>query len=335
MTTPISSGDSRAITSERCFPEAGGARGGSSSIISLTRLHLQFILVFKFHHPFIFESCIATTLPDTTIPTHAQVILSTSRSRVWLMHLSESPRHCVFGVDIAFAVVFGGFLSFGHQRKLLVASLFKRAFQDPAFTPTQPFVAQELAKAESPCKIVSGSWQRDQWTRCTLAISSRKLPTNDCKMGLSVRSDASVASRVVSLWKIPKPWHPTCWWWWCPAIALSKTTAVFQSLRYGGALDVHSTQSAGDNQSMQCLWSSEVLSGGCATCEIGKGHSQPCDQTCTEDSRSSSSPSWYWRAGILQKAAQSLADDAQKCDCLGRHCSYGLSGTKDCSNEAA
>ena len=70
------------------------------------------------------------------------------------MQLSESPRHCVFGVDIAFAVVFGGFLSFGDQRKFLVASLFKRAFQDPAFTPTQPFVAQELAKAESPCKIV-------------------------------------------------------------------------------------------------------------------------------------------------------------------------------------
>ena len=140
------------------------------------------------------------------------------------MHLSESPRHCVFGVDIAFAVVFGGFLSFGDQRKLLVASLFKSAFQDPAFTPTQPFVAQELAKAESPCKIVSGSWQRDQWTLCTLAISSRKLPTNDCKMGLSVRSDASVASRVVFLWNIPKPWHPTCWWWWWwPAIALSQT----------------------------------------------------------------------------------------------------------------
>ena len=71
------------------------------------------------------------------------------------MQLSESTRHCVFGVDIAFAVVFGGFLSFGDQRKLLVASLFKRANQDPAFTPTQPFVAQELAKAESPCKIVS------------------------------------------------------------------------------------------------------------------------------------------------------------------------------------
>ena len=64
------------------------------------------------------------------------------------MQLSESSRHCVFGVDIAFAVVFGGFLSFGDQRKFLVASLFKRAFQDPAFTPTQPFVAQELAKAE-------------------------------------------------------------------------------------------------------------------------------------------------------------------------------------------
>ena len=112
-----------------------------------------------------------------------------------------------FGVDIAFAVVFGGFLSFGDRRKLLLASLFKRAFQDPAFTPTQPFVAQELAKAESPCKIVSGSWQRDLWTRCTLAISSRKLPTNDCKMGLSVRSDASVASRVVFLWKVPMPWQ--------------------------------------------------------------------------------------------------------------------------------
>ena len=77
------------------------------------------------------------------------------------MQQSESPRYCVFGVDIAFAVVFGGFLSFGDQRKLLVASLFKRADQDPAFTPTQPFVAQELAKAESPCKVVSGSWQRD------------------------------------------------------------------------------------------------------------------------------------------------------------------------------
>ena len=77
------------------------------------------------------------------------------------MHLTESPRHCVFGVDIAFAVLFDGFLSFGDQRKLLVASLFKREFQDPAFTPTQPFVAQELAKAESPRKIVSGSWQRD------------------------------------------------------------------------------------------------------------------------------------------------------------------------------
>ena len=49
------------------------------------------------------------------------------------MQLSESPRHCVFGDDIAFAVVFGGFLSFGDQRKLLVASLFKRAFQDPAW----------------------------------------------------------------------------------------------------------------------------------------------------------------------------------------------------------
>ena len=44
------------------------------------------------------------------------------------MQLSDSPRHCVFGVDIAFAVVFGGCLSFGDQRKLLVASLFKRAF---------------------------------------------------------------------------------------------------------------------------------------------------------------------------------------------------------------
>ena len=75
------------------------------------------------------------------------------------MHLSESPRHCVFGVDIAFAVVFGGFLSFGDQRKFLVASL--RVFQDTVLTPTQPFVAQELAKAESPCKTVSGSWQRD------------------------------------------------------------------------------------------------------------------------------------------------------------------------------
>ena len=154
-------------------------------------------------------------------------------------------------------------------------------------------------------------------------------------MGLSERSDASVALRVVFLWKVPRPWHPTCWWWWWPAIALSQTTAVFQSLKYGGALDVHSMQSGGDDQCMQCLWSSDVLSCGCAACKIGEGHSQPCDQTCTEDSRSSSSPTWYWRAGILQEAAQSLADDAQKCDCLGRHCSYGLSGTKDCSNEAA
>ena len=77
------------------------------------------------------------------------------------MQQSESPRHCVFGVDIAFAVVFGGFLSFADQRKLLVASLLQRADQNPALTPTQPFVAQELAKAASPCKIVSGSWQRD------------------------------------------------------------------------------------------------------------------------------------------------------------------------------
>ena len=77
------------------------------------------------------------------------------------MHLSESPRHCDFGVDIAFAAVFGGFLSFGDQRKLLVASLFKRVLQDFAFLVIQPFMAQELAKAESPCKVVSGSWQRD------------------------------------------------------------------------------------------------------------------------------------------------------------------------------
>ena len=39
------------------------------------------------------------------------------------------------------------------------------------------------------------------------------------------------------------------------------------------------------------------------------------------------------RRGVLQEAAQGLADDAQKCDCPARHCSYGLSGTKDCPNE--
>ena len=129
-------------------------------------------------------------------------------------------------------------------------------------------------------------------------------------MGLSVRSDASVAARVVFLWKVPKPWHPTCWWWWWwPAIALSQTTAVFQSLRYGGALDVHSVQSGGDDQCLQCLWSSEVLSCGCATCKIGEGHSQPCDQTCTEDSRSSSSPTWYWHKKQL-KALQTMRKNA-------------------------
>ena len=77
------------------------------------------------------------------------------------MRQSENPRHCVFGVDVAFAVVFGDFLSFADQRKLLVASSFRRADQNPALTPTQSFVAQELAKATSPCKIVSGTWQRD------------------------------------------------------------------------------------------------------------------------------------------------------------------------------
>ena len=77
------------------------------------------------------------------------------------MRQSENPRHCVCGVDIAFAVVFGDFLSFADQRKLLVASSFQRVELNPALTPTQPFVAQELAKASSPCKIVSGTWQRD------------------------------------------------------------------------------------------------------------------------------------------------------------------------------
>ena len=77
------------------------------------------------------------------------------------MRQSENPRHCVFGVDVAFAVVFGDFLSFADQRKLLVALSFRRADQNPALTPTQSFVAQELAKATSPCKIVSGTWQRD------------------------------------------------------------------------------------------------------------------------------------------------------------------------------
>ena len=43
------------------------------------------------------------------------------------MRQSENPRHCVFGVDVAFAVVFGDFLSFADQRKLLVASSFRRA----------------------------------------------------------------------------------------------------------------------------------------------------------------------------------------------------------------
>ena len=86
---------------------------------------------------------------------------SSSSSRVWLMHLSESPRHCVFGVDIAFAVVFGGFLSFGDQLKFLVASLFKRVFQDPVLTPTQPLqdclwlVAKGLVDKLHACDLIT------------------------------------------------------------------------------------------------------------------------------------------------------------------------------------
>ena len=45
----------------KMFPRNRGAGGGSSSIISLTRLHVQFILVFKLHHPLIFDNGIATT----------------------------------------------------------------------------------------------------------------------------------------------------------------------------------------------------------------------------------------------------------------------------------
>ena len=153
-------------------------------------------------------------------------------------------------------------------------------------------------------------------------------------MGLSVRSDASIASRLVLLWQVPKPRHPARWWWWS-AIALSQTTEVLQSPGHGGALVVHCVQSGGDDQCVQSLWSSQVLSCGCAAREAGEGHSQPCDQACSQDSRSTACPTWCWLAGVLQEATQGLADDAQKRDCPARHCSYGLSGTKDCPNEAA
>ena len=106
------------------------------------------------------------------------------------MRQGENPRHCVFGVDIAFAVVFGGFLSFPDQRKLLVASSFQRADQNPALTPTLPFVAQELAKATSPCKT-NCLW-RGHVARLLLHHAS--CPPMTAKwVGLSVRSDASIA----------------------------------------------------------------------------------------------------------------------------------------------
>ena len=94
-----------------------GSRSHEKGVCSVhvVSLHLAFSTLM-FHSP-------SLLFPDG----HFDDIIQTFTSRVWLMRQSENPRHCVFGVDIAFAVVFGDFLSFADQRKLLVASSFQRA----------------------------------------------------------------------------------------------------------------------------------------------------------------------------------------------------------------
>ena len=70
--------------------------------------------------------------------------------------------------------------------------------------------------------------------------------------------------------------------------------------------------------------SQEVTTNACTVCglrksylaaaqprEAGEGYSQPCDQACSQDIRSTACPTWYRLAGALQEAAQGLADDAK------------------------
>ena len=74
-------------------------------------------------------------------------------SRVWLMHLSESPRHCVFGVDIAFAVVFGGFLSFVISGSSWLLRYSNVCFRIPCLHPPSPSWHRNLRRRRALARL--------------------------------------------------------------------------------------------------------------------------------------------------------------------------------------